>query len=86
MRDDELVARIVDDWQTAGLDARRMTMLRYAEKVTRCAARVTKDDVDGLRAVGFADADILAIVEVTGYYAFANRIVDALGVELEDEG
>jgi len=85
MRDDELVDRIVRDWTTAGLDERWVAMLRYADKVTRSAARVTKQDVDGLRAVGFADADILAIVEVTGYYAFANRVVDALGVELEDQ-
>ncbi len=42
-----------------------------------------RGDVDRLRAVGFEDADILGIVEATAYYAYANRIVDGLGVELE---
>ncbi len=40
--------------------------------------------VEGLRSVGFADADVLAIVEVAAYYAYANRIADGLGIQLED--
>ncbi len=45
---------------------------------------MTRDDVRALAAVGLADADVLALAEVTAYYAYANRIVDGLGVELED--
>jgi alkylhydroperoxidase family enzyme len=37
-------------------------------------------DVDALRAAGFEDADVLAICEVVGYYAYVNRIADGLGV------
>ena len=40
-------------------------------------------DVEALRAAGFGDADVLAICEVTAYYAYANRIADGLGVTLE---
>ncbi len=83
MRDDNLVDKIVEDWESAGLDERRVLMLRYAEKLTARPTTVTKQDIENLREVGFADADILAIAEVTGYYAFANRIVSGLGVELE---
>ena len=36
-----------------------------------------------LREAGFEDADVLAICEVVGYYAYANRIADGLGIELE---
>jgi len=60
-------------------------MLRYADKLTREPARMTRADVDALRAVGFADVDVLAIAEVVGYYAYVNRIADGLGVELEEE-
>ena len=42
------------------------------------------NDVDGLRQAGFTDRDVLDIVEVTAYYAYANRIADGLGVP--DEG
>jgi uncharacterized peroxidase-related enzyme len=83
LADDELLRRIEEDWRTAGLDARRHAMLCYVEKLTLTPARVERRDVDELRAQGFSDEDVLAIVEVTAYYAFANRIADGLGVEVE---
>lgn len=58
-------------------------MLHYAEKLTLTPALVDRQDVEALRTAGFADEDILAIAEVTAYYAFANRIADGLGVEPE---
>jgi len=71
------------DWRTAGLDERRIAMLAYAEKLTLAPASVTREDVDALRAAGFSDEDVLHICEVTAYYAYANRIADGLGLELE---
>jgi alkylhydroperoxidase family enzyme len=64
-------------------------MLDYAVKLTDDPAGVTADDVESLRLTGFTDEAILQIVEVTAYYAFANRMADGLGIELEgfwDEG
>ena len=61
-------------------------MLRYADKLTRTPNKMVQDDVEGLREVGFTDEDILAIAEITSYYAFVNRIADGLGVELEAWG
>jgi uncharacterized protein YciW len=58
-------------------------MLDYVEKLTRIPAAVRREDVEALRQVGFSDADVLHIAEVTAYYAFVNRIADGLGVELE---
>lgn len=58
-------------------------MLRYAEKLTRTPSEMNRADVDALKELGFSDADVLAIAEVTAYYAYANRIADGLGVELE---
>lgn len=58
-------------------------MLRYAEKLTRTPASMGSQDVERLREAGFEDRDILGIVEVVAYYAYANRIVDGLGVEVE---
>jgi uncharacterized peroxidase-related enzyme len=78
-----LAERIEADYQTAGLDERRLSMLRYVEKLTRTPAKTTKEDVEGLRRAGFSDEDILHIAEVTAYYAYVNRIADGLGVEFE---
>lgn len=83
LRDDSLADRIEAGFEDAGLDARRLAMLRYACKLTRDPKSVEKSDIDGLRDVGFDDASILGIAEVVAYYAYANRIADGLGVELE---
>jgi len=82
-RDDDLVEAVTRDYESAGLDERRLAMLRYADKLTRTPGEMERADVEALRATGFSDADVLAIAEVTAYYAYANRIVDGLGVELE---
>jgi alkylhydroperoxidase family enzyme len=58
-------------------------MLRYVLKLTRTPAEMAKSDVEGLRTHGLSDDDVLAIVEVAAYFAYANRIADGLGIELE---
>ena len=58
-------------------------MLTYAVKLTRTPGAMSDDDVEALRTVGFSDRDILDITEVVGYYAYANRIADGLGIEPE---
>lgn len=58
-------------------------MLEYAVKLTVEPWNMVREDVEALRRAGFSDADILDINQVTGYYAFVNRLTDGLGVELE---
>lgn len=77
------MARIEADWRSAGLDARRRALLQYAEKLTRAPATLQRSDVDALRAEGLSDTDVLHLAEVTAYYAFANRIADGLGLDVE---
>ena len=84
LRDDLLAEAIVADWETADLSDRRRAMLRYVTKLTESPADVEEADVIELRTNGFTDCDILHIVEVAAYYAYANRVVDGLGVPLED--
>lgn len=84
LRDDDLAERIESDWESAGLSKKRERMLRYAVKLTLRPAEMTEDDVTDLREVGFSDTDILHLVEVTAYYAYANRIADGLGIPLEN--
>ena len=74
---------IESDYHSAELEERQKAMLRYAEKLTRWPSDVAEGEVDALREVGFHDVDILGIAEVTAYYAYANRIADGLGVQVE---
>jgi uncharacterized peroxidase-related enzyme len=59
-------------------------MIDYAVKLTRTPADVSAADAEALRAVGFDDAAILDVCQVTAYYNYVNRLADGLGVELED--
>ena len=58
-------------------------MLRYADRLTRTPAEVEQSDVEALRASGWSDRDVLELAQIVGYYAFANRIADGLGIALE---
>ena len=58
-------------------------MLGFAVKLTVRPAEMSEADLAALRTAGFTDRDILDIVEVTAYYAYANRIADGLGLQLE---
>lgn len=84
LKDDELLAAVEADWRSAGLSAPRRAMLDYVVKLTHRPGDMEAADIDGLRAVGFSDRDVLDIVEVTAYYAYVNRIADGLGVPTED--
>ena len=57
--------------------------MAYAEKLTREPGAMRADDLAPLRQAGLADEDILAVVLVVGYYAFANRLADGLGLAIE---
>jgi uncharacterized peroxidase-related enzyme len=84
LRDDDLAQRIEEDFESAGLSEKRLAMLRYALKLTKSPGSVAPSDVEEMRQVGFNDTDILHIAEVIGYYAYANRIAEGLGIPLED--
>lgn len=58
-------------------------MLDYAVKLTLEPWSMVQGDVLRLREAGFEDTAILDINQVTGYYAYVNRLADGLGVELE---
>ena len=78
------MAAIESDWTTAALSAKRTAMLRFAVKLTETPAATSDADIEALREAGFSDRDILDIVEVVSYYAYANRIADGLGLQIED--
>ena len=58
-------------------------MLAYVEKLTLRPWEMVETDVIDLRKAGFSDSAILDINQVTGYYAYVNRLADGLGVDLE---
>ncbi len=82
--DDELVAALATDHTRASLSASDRAMLDFAVKLTLRPAAVEAHDIERLREAGFDNRAVLDIVQVTAYFAFANRLADGLGIELED--
>lgn len=83
IKNDELVDAVERDWRTADLSDQRTAMLTFAVKLTATPGEMSDSDTDALCTAGFSDRDILDIVEVVAYYAYANRIADGLGIQVE---
>ena len=71
------------DFRLADISEKDRSMLEYALKLTLEPWKMLKKDVENLQQSGFADADILDINQITGYFAFVNRLASGLGVQLE---
>lgn len=79
----EQVSSIVRDFRTAGLPPNEVAMLEFAVKLTDHAYKVTPRDMDGLRAHGFTDEEIIDIAAAAAVRNFISKLVDALGAEPE---
>ena len=55
-------------------------MLDYVQLITEAAYRSTAEDVEKLRAVGWAEDQIAEAVYITAMFAFFNRVADAFGI------
>jgi uncharacterized peroxidase-related enzyme len=81
--DDTLVECLREDFRTAPISQQERVMLEYAVKLTKDATRITPDDHEHLRAVGFDDQAILQITLIAAWFNYINRVADALGVGRE---
>lgn len=78
-----LVGQLITDFRQAEISKAELTILEYAAKLTLEPWNIKEADVKALRDAGFSDEAILDINQVTGYFAFVNRLADGLGVQLE---
>lgn len=72
---------LLSDDPNPALDPAQRALLCYVHKVTLEPAACTREDVEALRQAGATDDQIHATVQVAAYFAYINRIADALGVE-----
>jgi uncharacterized peroxidase-related enzyme len=75
----EKVFAIQHDFRTAGLAAKTVAMLAYAEQIARDASLITEDDIAALRKHGFSDREIADIAFCASYRCFMSRFFDAVG-------
>lgn len=82
---DELARAVARDYREANLTARDRVLLDAAVAMTCEPSERKAEDVERLREYGFDDAAIVKATAIAAYYNFINRMVSALGVELEPE-
>jgi len=78
------VRQLKKDFRQAELSPADRAMCEYVEKLTLGLWEMVEADAVVLREAGFSDFAILDINQVTGSYAYVNRLADGLGVELEE--
>jgi uncharacterized peroxidase-related enzyme len=78
--DEKLVAALREDYTQAPLSPTDRAMLDYAVKLTHHAWKVTPEDLDELRRLGFDDRGILQINLIASWFNYINRVADGLGV------
>ena len=84
MNDPAWVETLKQDYRQAQLSPADRAMLDYVAGLTLSPAQVEESDVIRLRENGFGDKAILEINQITGFFAWCNRTIDGLGVELEE--
>ena len=64
---------------------RELALLRYARKLTLSPGEMVEADVTAARDAGASDGEILEVNQVAAYFAYANRLLNGLGVSLEGD-
>ena len=78
--DKALVEALEKDYKSAPISEQDRVMLDYVAQLTRDATRISAQDHERLRGVGFDDQAILQITLIASWFNYINRVADALGV------
>ena len=71
-------------WDTQ-FDTRECAALNYVTLLTQHPADVKEGEVQALRDAGWDDGEILEINQVAAYFAYANRTVLGLGIDVQSD-
>ena len=79
-KDPAFVDYLITDYRLAELETRDRAMLDFAVKLTRAPEAAGEQDIEGLRAVGYDDAEILHIIELAAMFNYTGRMARATGM------
>ncbi len=84
-KNESRIEQLKSNYNHAGLSEKEVAMCHFAVHLTKYpAAHEQQNFTSPLKDKGLDDAAILDVVLVTSYFNFVNRMVMALGVELEE--
>jgi alkylhydroperoxidase domain protein len=76
-RDD--VQRLLDEGVEGAQDERWRALVDFAAALSQTPSRAGQADLARLRELGYADLEILDLVQATAFFAWANRLMLTLG-------
>ena len=62
-----------------------LAVMEYAAKLTLRPAEMVQGDVQSLRDAGLDDGRILEVNQIVGYFSYANRLLNGLGVTTDGD-
>jgi uncharacterized peroxidase-related enzyme len=80
----DLITALLDDIETAPVEARMKPILRYVRKLTLSPARIADADAAAVYDAGWGDDALYSTILVTALFNFYNRLVDGVGLALPD--
>lgn len=83
-KDATIVAGLTQGETPTALTSRETAFVTFARNMTKAPSTMSDHDVNGLRAVGLQDEEILMATLTAAYFNFVNRVVHTLGVDLEN--
>jgi hypothetical protein len=82
--DDDLTFEFATTWRTYDLDAETMSLLGYAEKLTKAPGMIDDGDIDALRAAGWSEDAIYEASALISFFNFSGRLEAAAGLPADE--
>ncbi len=84
-RADKVEAALKSQRPEDAFEGAELALLQYAEKLTLHPGDMAKADVDALKQSGVPDGEILEANQIIGYFNYANRLLNGLGVTTDGD-
>ena len=83
--DQQLIAQVLDDWQTAPITPQLKAALGFLQRLTREPMAVEASDMQALREAGLSEVAIEEAILVGFLFSVINRLADAFGFTLVNQ-
>jgi uncharacterized peroxidase-related enzyme len=80
---DEEIARIEEDLESADFSEKEKALIRFARAANQDPNRVPDSILEGARAEGATDADVVEVLGVMEIFTAFNKFLDSLQVEID---
>ncbi len=79
--DEEKIASILEGVESIDTDERTKALLRFCIRASKKDNyKITQEEIDALKDIGWSDVEILEAVAITGYFNYINTLSNVFGL------